>query len=61
MRCCVEYLAVHLWGGRTAASHEQTTGVTSLWSCFPGQWGAGQGDPYLEAVDDEAVASEHSL
>lgn len=37
MRCCVEHLAVYLWTGRTAVSHEQATGVP-LWeaSCFPG-------------------------
>lgn len=27
MRSCVEHLAVHLWVGRTAVSHEQITGL----------------------------------
>lgn len=54
MRCCVEHLPMDLWAGGTAVSHGKPP--TSL-----GQYGAGQGDSYLEAVDDEGVASEHPL
>lgn len=63
MRCCVEYLTMDLWAGGTAVSHEQAPGVFSHGKPLAslGQYGAGQRESYLEAVDDKGVASEHPL
>lgn len=63
MRCCVEHLPMDLWAGGTAVSHEQAPGVSSHGKppASLGQYGAGQGDSYLEAVDDKGVTSEHPL
>jgi hypothetical protein len=65
MRCCVEYLAVHLWAGRVSCWPGRTPGPPPGWRAFTslGQWGqrAGQGGSYLEAVDDKGMAPEHPL